>query len=122
MKAIHALIAFLLICLSAQSNFNFTRKTCKDYGPTTTNAAFSLDFCRATEYDTSNNAKCCFLRWEDSQGKRKYNCVLVSAYDMADIDEKIKSLESSLKGDIKSLDCKSSYIYGSLLLVLFFLL
>ena len=122
MKAIHALIAFLLICLSAQYNFNFTSKVCEDYGPTTTMAAFSLDFCRATYYDTNNHARCCFLRWEDSQERRKYNCVLVSAYDMADIDKKIDELEKSLNGTVKSLDCKSSYIYGSILLVLFFLL
>ncbi len=122
MKAIHALIAFMLICLSAQSGFNFTSKACEDYGPTTTKAAFSLDFCRATYYETRDHAKCCFLKWEDKQGRRKFNCALVSAYDMADIDKKIDELEKSLNGTIKSLDCKSSYLYESLLLVLFFLL
>ena len=121
MKAIHALIAFMLIYLSAQSEFNFTNKTCEGYGPNTNNAAFSLDFCRATYYDTTEHAKCCFMKWEKGD-KRKFSCQLVSAYDLADIDETIKALENKLGGEIKSLDCKSSYIYGSLLLVLFFLL
>ena len=120
MKAIHALIIFTLIYLSSQ-DFNFTVKNCTDYDPSSNNAAFSLDFCRATNFDTDEYAKCCFLKWE-KDSKRKFNCVPVNAVDLADIDEKIKSLESKYGGDIKSLDCKSSYLYGSLLLVIFLLL
>ena len=120
MRAIHALIVFTLIYLSSQ-DFNFTVKNCTDYAAPNGKAAFSLDFCRATNFDTDVYAKCCFLKWE-KDSRRKFNCVPVNAYDLADIDEKIKSLESKLGADIKSLDCKSSYLYGSLLLVIFLLL
>ena len=122
MKAIHALIAFMLIYFSAQSNFSFTVKNCTDYSPSGGHAAFSLDFCRATNYDTDKYAKCCYLRWEDKDGKRKYNCLPVTALELADIDEKIDQLEKNNITDVKSLDCKSSYLYGSLLLVILLLL
>ena len=49
-----------------------------------------------------------------------FNCVEVTESEFWDIDAKIDSLKNSMDVDVKKLVCdSSSYLYGSLLLILF---
>ena len=121
MKAIHILLAIVLFCAAKTETDYFGHKNCTDYHPTINDSnlpAFSLDFCRTTDYDSNKYPRCCFMRWETSDGKRRYNCYRIKIQELADIDSTISTLESSLQGKIKSLDCKSSYLFGSLLIFL----
>jgi hypothetical protein len=122
MKVINVLLALMFI-LAANAQLNdYGTKTCADhsYKNVETNPAFSLDFCRVTKRDS--NKRCCFLEWRDTNDHRKYSCVEVSAKDYSDIDAFIEELEKKSEiQEVKSLDCKSTYLFGSLLLILFLL-
>ena len=122
MKVINVLLALMFI-LAANAQLNdYGTKTCADhsYKKVETNPAFSLDFCRVTQHDS--NKRCCFLEWRDTNDHRKYSCVEVSAKDYSDIDAFIEELEKKNEiQEVKSLDCKSTYLFGSLLLILFLL-
>ena len=122
MKAINAFLALMLI-LAANAQLNdYGTKTCADhsYKKVETNPAFSLNFCQVTQHDS--NKRCCFLEWRDKNDHRKYSCVEVTAKNYSDIDAFIKELEAKSEiQEVKSLDCKSTYLFGSLLLILFLL-
>ena len=125
MKAVQIFIAIIVFCAVKTEIDYFGYKNCTDYLPTkndTNLPAFSLDFCRTTNYDSDNYPRCCFIKWETGDGKRRYNCYQITKHQLADIDSTIDSLENSLGGKVKSLDCKSSYLFGSLLLLLFLFL
>ena len=78
--------------------------------------AYSLDFCRST-YFTDPYYTCCFIKWKNSSEAHQYNCYPVNHTEMADIDIVTDRIENS-GIDLDSLDCSSSYLYGSLLLIL----
>ena len=78
--------------------------------------AYSLDFCRST-YFTDPYYTCCFIKWKNSSEAHQYNCYPVNDTEMADIDIVTDRIEN-LGIDLDSLDCGSSYLYGSLLLIL----
>ena len=87
-------------------------------GKSDNKSAYSLDFCRSTAFSDPYYT-CCFLKWEDSGERHRYNCYPVNHTEMADIDIVTDRLKNNkLISDFKSLDCSSSYLYGSLLLIL----
>ena len=121
MKIIYA---FVLIILAFVIKADYPTTYCENYAPKKLNTekygdnpAFSLDFCRSSFYDNSTYAKCCFLHWKESE-KNRYNCVPATAQNFSDIDAFKDWLEEKLQGDVKSIDCKSSYLYGSIFLIL----
>ena len=122
MKIIHA---FVLIMFTFIAKAEYTITDCEKYGPSAFNGkfgnqpAFSLDFCRTTSFNEKEYVKCCFLKWEDPQERRYYNCMPVTAAQFADIDAFEDAIEAKLGEDaIDSIDCKSSYLYGSIFLIL----
>ena len=121
MKIIYA---FVLIILIFVIKADYPTTYCEDYAPKKLNTkkygdnpAFSLDFCRSSFYDNSTYARCCFLSWELGE-KRLYNCVPATAQNFSDIEAFEDYLEATLEGEVKSIDCKSSYLYGSIFLIL----
>ena len=121
MKAIHALLTIMIIyAIQAQIEDFGDVKTCEDYAPKDLESnygdkpAFSVDFCRATKYE--GYTKCCFLKWEDGEENRKYNCYPIKSIGLADIDTEIEKIQQTLP-DVVSLDCHASYVYGTLLLI-----
>ena len=121
MKVIYAFFVLMLIYAVKANSFGDTKK-CTDYtyNYATTKPAFSLDFCRTTQYD--GDGRCCFMKWKEGE-KRRYSCVPVSRQELADIDDKISKLESHVEIDeVVSLDCQSSYLFVSVLLILSLLL
>ena len=118
-----AITAFLLIALIYVCN---SQATCADYAPywsdrkgDTSYNAYSLDFCRSTSFD-SEYYTCCFIKWRDTNNSHhRYNCLPVNHTMMADIDRLVDHIKGINAVDkLKSLDCASSYLYGSLLLIL----
>ena len=118
-----AITAFLLIALIYVCN---SQATCADYAPywsdrkgDRSDNAYSLDFCRSTAFESKDYYTCCFLKWRDQNDTHRYNCYPVNHTEMANIDYATEYIESfSQVKDLKSLDCGSSYLYGSLLLIL----
>ena len=98
---------------------------CTDYTPSWSDIdgehlpAYSLDFCRSTSFD-SEYYTCCFIKWRDTNNSHhRYNCLPVNHTMMADIDRLVDYIKGRNEVDkLKSLDCASSYLYGSLLLIL----
>ncbi len=121
MKVSTILILFTVISIINSSLTGFTSKSCNErQGEDESTQAFSKDFCRTLKVSESGN-RCCFFKYKiDTQ--TLYNCIEVTLPEFADIDEKIKSLETQYGIDVKSLECSSSsYLFGSLLLFLVFL-
>ena len=119
MKATILTFFTILIMIKAQLD-SFTHKSCADYDPTQSGSgakqAYSKDFCRTLSYDSSK--KCCFFKYKGEDGYNYYNCLELDYTEFLDIDKTIKSLNYN----VKSLECdSSSYLYGSLLLLLIFL-
>ena len=126
MKAINAFLLIALIYVIGSADFN-----CLDYVPNfkgsyvadrskDDNPAFSLDFCQSTYFDSDDYYSCCFLKWTDTNDTQRYNCFPVNHTEMADIDiivDYLDSLENAGIDEVDSLDCSSSYLYGSLLLI-----
>ena len=120
MKAItvFSLIVLISIIISQDT------KNCLDYVPTfyprtdgkNNYQAYSLDFCRSTAFSDPYYT-CCFIKWKNSSEAHQYNCYPVNHTEMADIDIVVNKIET-LGIDLDSLDCGSSYLYGSLLLIL----
>ena len=127
MKVITILILFTVISIINSSLNEFTSKSCTDYfnkqGDDESTQAFSKDFCRTLKVSDSSN-RCCFMKYK-IDNKTFYNCAEVTQAEFQDIDQKIRDLEAGLTEyniDIKSLECSSSsYLFGSLLLLLVFL-
>ena len=120
-----SIIAFLLITLIYISGSQDLPPVCQNYAPEffykNTNYdgknAYSRDFCRSLYLNTELYYTCCFIKWKDAKDIHRYNCYPVTPTQMANID----SLVDSIKGNVSklySLDCSSSYLYGSLLLIL----
>ena len=125
MKAINTFLLIALIYAIGSADFN-----CLDYVPNFKGSyvakrskgdkpAFSLDFCQSTYFD-SDYYSCCFLKWTDTNDTQRYNCFPVNHTEMADIDIIVDYLDGldNIIDEVDSLDCSSSYLYGSLLLIL----
>ena len=125
MKTISAFLLIMLVCAINSNLDNFETQTCLDHTPTfytshnTHNPAYSLDFCRST-YFTSPYVQCCFIKWQTANDEyRRYNCYPVTAEQFNNIDDLIDNIEKNTNviDEVVSLDCSSSYLYGSLLLI-----
>ena len=124
MKVITILILFTVISFINSSLSGFLPKSCNDYfnkqGVDESTQAFSKDFCRTLKVSDSSNL-CCFLKYK-METQTFYNCAEVTQAEFQDIDQKISNLETSYSFNVKSLECSSSsYLFGSLLLLLVFL-
>ena len=119
MKTFNAVLLLVLIFAVNSALSGFDTQSCDGYTPTEFGGknyqVFSLDFCRSTAY--SNYYRCCFLKYEDKENRRQYNCIGVSSAEFWDIDTTIERAEGVLGVDIDSLDCSASYLYVSLLLI-----
>ena len=125
MKTINVLLLFVLIFAVSSELAGFTRQSCIDYAPDDIKnligasgtmkeqQAYSLDFCRSTDY--TGYYRCCFLKYK-KDSKRQYHCVPLSSGQFWDIKGTKDKFEERLE-DIDSLDCSSSYLYVSLLLI-----
>ena len=120
MKTINALLLFVLILAVNSELSGFDHQLCKDHAPSAlisgggNKPAFSLDFCRSTDY--SDHYRCCFLKYE-KDNQRQYYCMPLTNNQFWNIDTTIESFENTLGVDVDSLDCSSSYLYVSLLLI-----
>ena len=120
MKTINVLLLLALIFAVNSALDGFVKQTCLGHAPKAfisgggDEQAYSLDFCRSTEYDSY---RCCFLKYEDSNERRQYHCLPLTSNQFWNIDDTIESFENTLTVDIDSLDCSSSYLYVSLLLI-----
>ena len=115
------IISIFLATFSSITGLNgFSPKKCSEkLGEEPEQQAYSKDFCRTTEYDSDK--KCCFLKYK-TDGGTFYNCLELSMYEFSRIKDTIKDYEAQKNIKIKSLECdSSSYLYGSLLLLLAFL-
>ena len=119
------LFAVIISVIKSDLDGYFTLQTCGNFNGQTAsidgakNQAFSKDFCRAL-YTTSG--KCCYCKYKKGD-QTFYNCVELTLAEYYDIDKTIHKLEDERDIDIKSLECdSSSYLYGSLLFLLAFLL
>ena len=124
MKTINAVLLLVLIFTVNSALSGFDTQTCLGHNPKQMGGegkqAFSLDFCRTTQYD--GDGRCCFMKWKEGE-KRRYSCVPVSRLELADIDDKISKLQNNSRiTEIESLDCQSSYLFVSVLLILSLLL
>ena len=124
MKVTQLFIFIALFCSIKSGLKGFTAKSCNDfYGTTEEKQGFSKDFCRSLAVD--GYKKCCMMKYRKSDGKTYYNCIELTASEFNKIDDTIDYYEkaSTISTiDIKSLECdSSSYLYGSLLLLLVFL-
>ena len=114
MKMISCFLIILLVCSIQSALDGFSQKNCSAY-EMDKESAFSIDFCRSTYYDT--HKRCCFLQYEDANEVTNYHCILLSETQWADIDDYIDNLEADKSIDVDILDCHSSYLYASLLLI-----
>ncbi len=120
-----SIIAFLLITLIYISGSQDLPPVCQDYAPEffykSTNDdgknAYSRDFCRSLYLNTELYYTCCFIKWKDAKDIHRYNCYPVTPTQMANIDPLVDSIKGNVS-KLYSLDCSSSYLYGSLLLIL----
>ena len=127
MKAATLLIFLASLAFSISQLVGFSEgKACKDYYNSGTNRetqAYSKDFCRSLRLSDENN-RCCFLKYEvqETEGKRTYyKCAELTWNQFAKIEQAKSDIKNDLREDIKikSLECESSsYLYGSLLLLL----
>ena len=120
MKAITVFSLIVLISIIISQD---TQKSCLTYAPkffgtdAGDDQAYSLDFCRSLAFDSSTYYTCCFLKWKNSSDAHRYNCYPVTHIQMVDIDPLVDSIKGNVS-KLYSLDCSSSYLYGSLLLIL----
>ena len=118
MKSINVLLLLVLIFAVNSALSGFEEQTCIAHAPSLLGGggtpAFSLDFCRSTKND---EYRCCFLKYEDTDKRRQYHCVPVTSSGFWDIDTTINTYKGLLGVEIDSLDCSSSYLYVSLLLI-----
>ena len=119
------LFAVIISVIKSDLEDYFTQQRCDKFNGQTASIdgantqAFSKDFCRAL-YTTSG--KCCYCKYKKGD-QTFYNCVELTLAQYYDIDKTIDKLEDDGDIDIKSLECdSSSYLYGSLLFLLAFLL
>ena len=121
MKVFSLLVIIAVISSISSTLTGFTNKTCSSYSNKTDedHQAFSKDFCRTLGVTSSTN-KCCYVKRKLSNDRYYYNCIEITQaqfYDIKDTKDRLSSL-----GEIKNIICdSSSYLSGSLLLLLFFL-
>ena len=121
MKVITLLLFFASISIINSGLEGFTQKTCKAYDNKTEEnlQAFSKDFCRTLGVEDPEH-KCCYVKYE-RDSRTYYNCYEVTQAQFYNI----KSLRDDLKSSrgLKTIECdSSSYLYGSLILILALLL
>ena len=93
-----------------QFQHNFEEKT----------QAFSKDFCKTLAVKYSTN-KCCYVKFKQND-HTYFNCHELTIEQFSDIDTTKNNLESTTYTEIKNIVCdSSSFLNGSLLLLLFFL-
>ena len=124
MKTINVLLLLALIFTVNSDLSGFDPQTCLGHAPAAVSSyisgggdeqAYSLDFCRSTSYD--GYERCCFLKYE-KDNIREYHCLPLTSTQFWDIDDTIEKVEKALGGiEIDSLDCSSSYLFVSLLLI-----
>ena len=101
----------------------FTNKFCTDYENKQTEdyQAFSKAFCDTLGLENSQN-KCCYVKYKKGNGTF-FNCVELTPSQFYHIKDLKKSFETNNNCDVKTIECESSsYLYGSLLLILVLLL
>ena len=123
MKTINALLLLALIfAVNNEGLSGFEHQKCLKYIPTELGGegyqAYSLDFCRSTDYESSTTDfyRCCFIKYE-LNNQRHYHCAGVTTAGYWDIDEAIDAYERALNVDVDSFDCSSTYLYVPLLLI-----
>ena len=116
-------LASLAFSIAQLEGFN-NGKTCSDYynKQDRGHQAYSKDFCRTL---LLSGYKCCFLKYEvqETDGKKTYyNCADLTYNQFVRIDDAKSDIRNEINLDgfnLKSLECdSSSYLYGSLLLLL----
>ena len=117
MKAIHAFLLLIFIHMNICNTVGFTEKSCSEYQPGG-KPAYSYDFCRSTNWEDSY-ARCCFVKLELNE-RRLYHCYGLSDAEWYDIDNAKTKLEN-LNYEVNLIECSSSYLYSSLLLLLILL-
>ena len=123
MKVTSIFILIALFSVIESELIGFNEKNCHDYFITRDEAhqAFSRSFCRSLALN-EGDAQCCYLKYKTSDDRTYYNCAPLSLSQYYDIDSTKDTFENAYSIDIKSLECtSSSYLYGSLLLLLFIL-
>ena len=121
MKVILALTFASLFCMITSAVDGFETVKCVDYayenygGNHDLEPAFSLDFCRSTKL-SGTLVKCCYIRYEDENGKRRFNCFPAESDDLVDIGDTIDKIEDENGYKVKSLDCNSRYLYAPLII------
>ena len=118
MKAIHAFLLLIFIHMNICTTVGFTEKSCSEYQPGG-KPAYSYDFCRSTNWEGSY-ARCCFVKLELNE-RRLYHCYGLSDNEWYDIDNAKSYLEQQLNYKVNLIECSSSYLYSSLLLLLILL-
>ena len=116
MKAIHAFLLLIFIHMNICNTVGFTEKSCSEYQPGG-KPAYSYDFCRSTNW--GSYTRCCFVKLELNK-QRLYHCYGLSNAEWYDIDVAKTNLEN-LKYEVNLIECSSSYLYSSLLLLLILL-
>ena len=117
MKAIHAFLLLIFIHMNICTTVGFTEKSCSEYQPGK-KPACSCDFCRSTNWEDTY-ARCCFVKLELNE-RRLYHCYGLSEKEWYDIDN-AKSYLEQLNYKVNLIECSSSYLYSSLLLLLILL-
>ena len=117
MKAIHAFLLLIFIHMNICTTVGFTEKSCSEYQPGK-KPAYSYDFCRSTKWE-DKYSRCCFVKLELNE-RRLYHCYGLSDAEWYDIDNEKKNLEQ-LSYKVNLIECSSSYLYSSLLLLLILL-
>ena len=117
MKAIHAFLLLIFIHMNICTTVGFTEKSCSEYQPGK-KPAYSYDFCRSTNWEDTY-ARCCFVKLELNE-RRLYHCYGLSDKEWYDIDN-AKSYLEQLNYKVNLIECSSSYLYSSLLLLLILL-
>ena len=117
MKAIHAFLLLIFIHMNICNTVGFTEKSCSEYQPGG-KPAYSYDFCRSTKWE-DKYARCCFVKLELNE-QRLYHCYGLSNEEWYDIDVAKTNLENK-NYEVNLIECSSSYLYSSLLLLLILL-
>ena len=117
MKATTLLLFIASICVIQSGLDGFREKSCSDFQFKTDedHQAYSKDFCRTLGLRDSDN-KCCYVKFQQNNGTF-YGCYEVTLKEFYDI----KTVRDDLKTryGLKKIVCdSSSYLYGSLLLIL----
>ena len=120
MKVASLLIFIAAISFIESSVRGFTDKTCTEYynKQDEEHQAFSKDFCRSLEQDKDH--KCCYIKYKVGDNTY-FNCIPLTLNQFYNV-KSIKENGDDKGWDVKNIVCdSSSYLYGSLFLLLIFL-